>query len=42
MLSPTGLHAKPTKLLTSKWAVEECSVAKASQLSVALRLNAPT
>ena len=40
--SPAGRQAKPTNDFTSKWAVDECSVAKASQLRVALRLNAPT
>jgi len=40
--SPAGRQAKPTNDFMSKWAVDECSVAKASQLRVALRLNAPT
>ena len=42
MCSLGGLHASPTNDDLSKWDVEECSVANASQLSVARKETAPT
>ena len=42
MCSCLGRQAKPTKDALSKWASEEWSLAKASQLSDARREAAPT